>query len=70
MFSWEIEDKSNLKFCYLYYQKVTGKLKTQHQNIRQPLLPSGPKKIEQKFTYNSGCLAVIIRLLFNALNAL
>ena len=32
-------------------------------------LPGGPIKIEQTFSYNSGCLAVIFRLLFNAPDA-
>ena len=32
-------------------------------------IPGGPKKMEQNFSYNSGCLVVIIRLLFNSPNA-
>ena len=33
-------------------------------------IPGGPKKIEQNFSYNFGCLAVIFRLLFNPPGAL
>ena len=34
------------------------------------IIPSEPKKMNKTFSYNFGCLAIIIRLLFNPLNAL